>query len=466
MADSEIVVDSLTAIGGTQAIVLNFTITDPTQLQYLYFDKVEIWAAASNNRATAVQVGEGSGPQFIHTGLAVSTTRYYWARAKDNSGLLGEWYPVSATGGVSATTLSNALGPNSVGPTELQPGAVGNVHMQANSVTATQINVGSLSAMSSILGAVQAATITSGSVSGVTITASTFAGGTFRTATSGQRIEISGSTNRVYAYNSSNQVVASFGKGLSGETPVYVNNVSLSPAIYLVNPSTGGALLTNGHVHITGPISSYPALQVTETTSGTAAHAGRFNNNNGGRGLIGVSPGGGSHAFYAEAGGYGPFTGQHDGFILKDEAAKPGDIVIDTGRIIGRAGIDDAVGLNALAVVVADSRAFGVVSRRLPFDPIAVLNGLDPLNRFERLRLAATTDRLVINSLGEGQISVCGHGGDIEAGDLITTSTMPGKGQKQADDIMRASTVAKAREDVAFDRSDRVRLIACTYHCG
>ena len=55
-------------------------------------------------------------------------------------------------------------------------------------------------------------------------------------------------------------------------------------------------------------------------------------------------------------------------------------------------------------------------------------------------------DYIAINALGEGQILVCGEGGDLEVGDLITTSSMPGKGMKQADDLVRNYTVAKVRE--------------------
>jgi hypothetical protein len=71
-----------------------------------------------------------------------------------------------------------------------------------------------------------------------------------------------------------------------------------------------------------------------------------------------------------------------------------------------------------------------------------------------------------INSLGEGQVNVCGENGNIEVGDLITTSSMPGKGMKQADDIIRNYTVGKAREAVTFSSPTEVKQIAVIYHCG
>jgi hypothetical protein len=51
-------------------------------------------------------------------------------------------------------------------------------------------------------------------------------------------------------------------------------------------------------------------------------------------------------------------------------------------------------------------------------------------------------------------------------GDYITTSSMPGKGMKQDDDLLHNYTVAKARENVTFSSPTEVKQIACSYHCG
>jgi hypothetical protein len=63
-------------------------------------------------------------------------------------------------------------------------------------------------------------------------------------------------------------------------------------------------------------------------------------------------------------------------------------------------------------------------------------------------------------------INVCGEGGDIEIGDLIVTSSIPGKGMKQADDLVRNTTVAKSRQNVTFSGPTEVKQIACIYMCG
>jgi hypothetical protein len=80
--------------------------------------------------------------------------------------------------------------------------------------------------------------------------------------------------------------------------------------------------------------------------------------------------------------------------------------------------------------------------------------------------LAETYNNTVINGVGEGAVNVCGEGGDIAIGDLITTSSISGKGMKQSDNIMRSTTVAKAREAVTFSSPTEVKLVACIYLCG
>jgi hypothetical protein len=71
-----------------------------------------------------------------------------------------------------------------------------------------------------------------------------------------------------------------------------------------------------------------------------------------------------------------------------------------------------------------------------------------------------------MNSLGEGQMNICGEGGNLAIGDLIVTSSLPGKGMKQADDLVHSYTVAKSREVVTFSSPTEVKMVACIYMCG
>lgn len=73
------------------------------------FDLVEYYAAITNDRTGAVLVARGRMSEFQHS-LPVLATRYYWARTTRTNDAGREfysaWYPVSSTGGVSATTLN------------------------------------------------------------------------------------------------------------------------------------------------------------------------------------------------------------------------------------------------------------------------------------------------------------------------------------------------------------------------
>jgi hypothetical protein len=70
------------------------------------------------------------------------------------------------------------------------------------------------------------------------------------------------------------------------------------------------------------------------------------------------------------------------------------------------------------------------------------------------------------NAVGEGQMYVCGESGNIAAGDLIVTSSVAGVGMKQSDNIVRNTTVAKARQAMTFADATTPTLIACIYLCG
>ena len=57
-----------------------------------------------------------------------------------------------------------------------------------------------------------------------------------------------------------------------------------------------------------------------------------------------------------------------------------------------------------------------------------------------------------VNSLGEGGIWVTNKSGNFENGDYITSSSVPGYGQKQDDDLLHNYTVAKITTDCGFTK--------------
>ena len=184
-----------------------------------------------------------------------------------------------------------------------------------------------------------------------------------------------------------------------------------------------------------------------------------------------------------------PFTGAHHALVDQDQSVEIGDIAIDTDRIY-KSGISQTTTFVNTSQQANDKRAIGVFSSEpseltRPKDSETVettnLNGDVVTYESKPVRenaLSALPDEtvndlcdegaklLTVNSVGEGQINVCGQAGNIDAGDLIVTSDTAGKGMKQSDDIVRSITVAKARESVTFNDPSEIKQIACIYLCG
>ncbi|HFD81041.1 MAG TPA: hypothetical protein ENK05_11735 [Gammaproteobacteria bacterium] len=191
----------------------------------------------------------------------------------------------------------------------------------------------------------------------------------------------------------------------------------------------------------------------------------------------GVLGEGATYDFYANGSGvnYGPFTGAHDG-LIKDPDIELGDIVVDV-RLVRSSNISNAIFEVAPSSQKAQKTAVGVCVFTSDLNerniPAALLDQdaerdedgqLPPVQGFEQI--AAEYDLISFNALGEGHINVCGEGGDIEAGDYICTSSMPGKGMRQDDDLYHNYTVARARAPVTFDSPDEVKQVPCIYLCG
>ena len=170
----------------------------------------------------------------------------------------------------------------------------------------------------------------------------------------------------------------------------------------------------------------------------------------------------------------GAFTGSHDGLIPKT-ATQPvaGDILVDTS-VYAKPNINESLCVNNLSNQPNQKGVVGIFVKATSDDhvPSAIAkqttdeNGvsisvIDPVYSD-----IDNYNKIIFNALGEGLINVCGEGGSIEVGDLIVTSSIAGKGMKQADDIIRGYTVAKARESVTFNSPDEIKQIACIYVAG
>ena len=104
-----------------------------------------------------------------------------------------------------------------------------------------------------------------------------------------------------------------------------------------------------------------------------------------------------------------------------------------TGRIVSanaNAHKTNTTPIVALSNVYADKTWYGVVS-----DTTTDTNDYDTL----------------VDTKGDTQIWVTDVAGSLESGDLVTTSNVaPGYAQKQSDDLLRSSTVAKVTQDCDF----------------
>lgn len=359
----------------------------------------------------------------------------------------------------TAFTVGNVNGTSTVGIRADQiiiDGTIQAYNIAANAITADKI----------LAGAVTTDKLTADNVD---VLDGTF--GTLRTNATSTRVQITDATNDLVVYASGNVAVRAGATNSAGSLEVYSANSALYPAYGQNTSTTGGDLSTGGGAAYFQSVGGY-ALQAVTTTTGSAAAINAANTGtSGGQGQIGRSNALGGWAFYTLSGGYGPFTGAHDALIPKSDASPEiGDIMID-GDVYGKQ-LSDVLTEVSRSNAPAQLGALGVLVHRYPIadqsePPPSMWGpeaGEDEL--FAWWDLVPTHDLAVVNSVGEGCINVCGDGGNISKGDLLVTSSMPGKGMRQSDDIVRAATVAKARESVTFSDPSEVKLVACIYLCG
>lgn len=291
--------------------------------------------------------------------------------------------------------------------------------------------------------------------------------GTLQTNDTTTRIQITDDDNELRCYIDGVLIASIGANAVSNGAFIAATSPSASwyPAEFSNTSPGGGAL-------ICASVGGY-TIQSDQTTSSAGQHyAGSFRNSTGGQGVIGASSGNGSYAFFASVGTYGPFTGSHPGLLRKSETPEPGDILID-GEVIGKS-LNDVICTATRSMRACDPAAIGVLSNIVPMHGDTLMPALGLLGKGEGSiltdaewdRMKAAHDYCTINAVGEGCINVCGEGGNIAKGDLIVTSSMPGKGMKQSDDIVRSYTVARAREAVTFTSPTATAQIACIYLSG
>lgn len=157
------------------------------------------------------------------------------------------------------------------------------------------------------------------------------------------------------------------------------------------------------------------------------------------------------------------FTGQHKCVCEFDpDPSLIGMLVRSTGRYMNIDGtecptVSESIPVVALTTSKADKSVFGVVGGFGAGSSFKIGN----IN-FHLPDIFSAT-RCIVNTVGEGGIWVCDEGGDLMNGDLVMSSSVPGMGCKQEDDVVRSCTVAKVTCDCHFTQTVRKMFVGCVY---
>lgn len=378
---------------------------------------------------------------------------------------------ITATQIASNTITANNIAADAITASEIATNAVTTDALAANSVTADQLTANSVTAGAISAGAVSADKIAVNTLAAINANLGDVTAGSINTVSSGigLQVNIASRPNAVYTFQNS---LTTYG--------IFSSNVAFGGGTMEIQSNGGftGQFLNSSFS--AGSFGPFVAINAQNTGSG------------GGHGQVGVSLAGGGYAFRSIDGGfydvggdgYNPFTGRHDGMIAKTETYELGDIVVDHATV-HRALSDSFTELKPSAEP-NQRGAVGVVAKKYSewYIPAAFIdkeatqaNQVEHVPTPENPAAALVTrldiadyqddyDLVNINAVGEGGVNVCGENGNIARGDLIVTSSTPGKGMRQDDDVVRSYTVARAREDMTFNSADEVKMIACIYLCG
>lgn len=129
---------------------------------------------------------------------------------------------------------------------------------------------------------------------------------------------------------------------------------------------------------------------------------------------------------------YQPFTGSH--LAKKEEGDEyeyePGMIVVGTGKMV-LSTLSDSFPYVKLSTTANDSAVFGVYDS-------AQIEDDDPVNGFQE-----GEESVNVLAVGEGGVLVTNYNGDVNLGDLVTTSGIRGLGMRQTERQVMNYTVAK-----------------------
>lgn len=502
----------LSATAGIKNIRLDWTNPTATDLKV-----VDVYRNTSNSSGSSSKIASIDGESFVDQNITEDVTYYYWLKAKDYSENVSGFSSVASASATLVTSdgivegaIDVAKFASSIEPVTL----VTSVPVTKSTETVFNTSDGKLYRWN---GSSYIATVPVTDLTGQ-ITASQIAAGTItaneiasNTITAGQIAAGAISATELAADS------VSVNKLVSNTSKAYGNFKFEFGTSTSVAGFTGAGILRGAQANafgVAGLGNGDPCVAVAgqQSFNGADSYGGYFANstslggtnhrtqvglaNNTRAGIFANSSQSielalTSYAAYANGDVYvdgditatgtiTPFTGMHDGLIDDSVSPEIGDIMVDTEVLIKR---DVSNTLCAMAISSQDNQsAIGVYSKSLPetYVPSSarVPDSSEPVDTFESISGDSSVVRdpqydsafvgrkpVIVNSVGEGQINVCGQGGDISSGDLIVTSSTAGKGMKQSDDILRSYTVAKAREAATFTGTE-IKQIACIYLCG
>lgn len=180
------------------------------------------------------------------------------------------------------------------------------------------------------------------------------------------------------------------------------------------------------------------------------------------------------------------FTGKHRCTLLTSGDDEYGDgegSELQAGRIVvscgkyenldgaGAIDVDEAIPVVAISSTPMNPRVFGVTAGWE--SAINSKNASDTQRTFRlgHLRFSLPksdghrVNKVIINSLGEGGIWVCGENGAFTNGDYICSSSRPGTGMRQSSSAQHNYTVAKITCDCDFSDPNEEKFVGCTYRC-
>jgi hypothetical protein len=445
--------------------VSGLTVTSGVYANQLSWDSPErcaVYGSTTNNRGAATKLGVGSGGYTHIPGN--NLVWYYWVTAINRDDYeAGTWTPSNITGGLQASEGKIDLAKDITG--KLATHAIDGLGALAllNSVDASQVNnLGKYATANYIVANdIISGTLNASIVNVTNLNANNISTGTIQA----NRIDVDSLTvKRVQTKSSGARVSVGAIEGGMNTDSVWC--ISSTGAVTTRVTSSGIYCAGTGLI----------AGGIVNGLSSSSSKAGGFFESHSGSWFKAAY---GSYG-YQMSGAASPFTGAHEGMTLHSNltSAEIGDIFVDLD-IVKRHSVSDVITTVEPSSHSYQKGSIGVLMQVMTdtipavFTEVVGVDGTAPATNDEPARhtpdygiLLETHTAVSLNALGEGQVNVCGQNGNIEIGDLIVTSDMPGKGMKQDDDIVRNYTVAKSRERVIFNSPDEIKQIACIYMCG